>query len=294
MAGRFERTARFSICAILVVAVSVEIAIGEVVRGASKELKIQFQVQGGADWCDSRVKIRLTASSATAFQPETIPFLRMIGRIRAVVLVQCPTIEDIIFDGAVSGRVVFAAETSRLTKWRRFISLDSKTRRPECPPAVAVAMCNAQIDAYMTAQKLMRGRAFDETDWTSVLEPEANDLAFKAKGVVGKLRIVSRTDPDNSFSTAAQFASAIIADIRVGCPPVADAAGAVVATDFGFDLAQRDLVCRAPNQLAARNVILVWASKDKFQVFSLWAEDPTLEEATRFADQLVEAIRRLR
>jgi len=292
MAGRFERAARFATCAFLFSAVGVTTANGETVRGESKELRIQFQVMGGAGWCGSRAKIRLTAASASRFQADTVPFLQMIGRIRAVVLVQCPSIEHIAFDGVAAGRVVFAAETSRLTKWRRFISLDPKTRRPACPPSVTEDACVAQVEAFLTAQSLMRGRAFDDTELTSVLQPDSNDLAFRSNGVIGKLRITSRSDLGNDFSTAGQFADAIIADISETCTKAGGTAAPVKSKDFGYDLVQREMSCRPPNAPVAQDVILVWASKEKFQVFSLWAEDSAGSGAISFAGYLADAIRR--
>ena len=108
-------------------------AAGDVVKGQSRELGIRFEVRGGEAWCGSEVGIDLTADKADAIKPETLPFVRMAGRIRAVVMDQCPAVERIVFHAAAARRPALTIETTRLTRWRGLVHVDAATRRPTCP-----------------------------------------------------------------------------------------------------------------------------------------------------------------
>jgi hypothetical protein len=51
----------------------------EAPSGQSRELGIQFETLGGNAWCKPDVSVRLTAGQVAAFDPETVPFVQMIG-----------------------------------------------------------------------------------------------------------------------------------------------------------------------------------------------------------------------
>lgn len=289
MAGRFKRVTRLAFFVALFLATTIVPSLAEAVRGESRDLAIRFVVQGGLHWCGSHIKVLLTASSANSFQPDAIPFLQMIGRIRAVVLSQCPAIETIAFDGIVKGRTVFAAETSRLTRWRRFISLELATHRPICV-TTDDSNCLAKIDAYLLAHSLMRGDAFAETELTSVLQADSQDLEFRSKDVIGKLRMTSRAELSPEFPTPGQLADAIIANISDSCTKQGGVAEPTQGADYAPKLAERKMTCRGVNGSVSQNAVLVLASPEQFRVFSLWAEDPNRAQASNFADRLVKAI----
>lgn len=292
MAGRFERRFPALLCILAAIACIATNASGEAVHGRSRDLNIDFEVAGDNHWCRPRIDIRLTAPTERAFASDTVPFLQMIGRIRAVVLSQCPEIENIRFEGEASGRTVYSAETSRLTRWRRIIELDPTTHKPMCPSERA-ERCPAQVEAYLSAQRLFRGDSFADTELTSVLEPDSGDLTLRAGDVVGKLRIAAREQIAKEFATAPQFASAIISDIDEGCRQSGGRPEAEKPRDFDPALAERATICREPNKPAAYNIILVWATNDNFHVFSLWTEGRG-NRGFGVADRLARAIMRSR
>src|SRR5262245_9629096 len=95
------------------------------------------------------VAVALTAPKADAFQPEARSFVQMVGRIRAVVMDQCPTVERIVFEAAAQRRTVLPIEMTRLTRWQRLVPVDPETRRPACPRAEpAAAECAKRADAF--------------------------------------------------------------------------------------------------------------------------------------------------
>lgn len=293
MAGKFDRFILTSaLCAVCLVC-NPPFVHAEKVHGKSRNLGITFEVAGGANWCKPDVNIDLKAQSAATFQPDTVPFLQMIGRIRAVVLAQCPNIEVLRFDATAGQQVTFAAEMSRLTRWRRFIRLDPVTQRPLCPDAID-GTCAERVDAFLLAQKVMRGDNFADTEVVNASEGDDHDLSLRSGPVVGKLRIATRADELAGFSTAAQFASAIVSDIGNACTK--DGGNAVTAKtrSFGTNLARSETACRQAKGATAKTIVLVWATNDRFRVFSLWADDPNQPALSRFANRLTEAIRRVR
>ena len=293
MAGKSERFFLNIVGILVATAAHVAVARADSVSGESRLLGIKFEALGGTHWCSPRIKIRLTAPSSNHFAPDTVAFLQMVGRIRAVVMSQCPQIENIAYEGAAGGQRVFVAEMSRLTRWRRLIELDPTTLKPICPKVEATE-CASQIEAYMTARKLFRGSAFAHTELTSTLEPDSKNLTLRSKGVIGKLRITPREQVAPTFTTAAQFASAIVSQIGQNCRSGGGTSHTAKPINFGDDLAQREVTCRPPNQPAAWNVILVWATNDTYRVFSLWAQSPAGSQALSFAKHLAEAIKNAR
>src|SRR5436853_887146 len=109
MAGTFSNfMLQLMLGALLAAAPVTESVSAEPVKGQSRELGIQFEVRGGATWCAPDVTVALTATKPEAFKPETEQFVLMLGRIRAVVMDQCPAVERLIFDGAAGQRAVFS------------------------------------------------------------------------------------------------------------------------------------------------------------------------------------------
>ena len=112
-------------------------AAGEPVKGQSRELGIRFEVRGGEDWCGSEVGVDLTADKADAIKPDTLPFVRMAGRIRAVVMDQCRAVERIVFHAAAPRRPGLTIETTRLTRWRGLVHVDHRDAQADMPGAGA-------------------------------------------------------------------------------------------------------------------------------------------------------------
>lgn len=98
------------------------------IHGWSAGLRIEFSATGGQSWCGTDVSILLTAERGDSFQPDSVAFQRMIGRIRAAVQAECPTVQTVLFDGKVNNELVYAGETSSLGEWRHVV-LDPSTRK---------------------------------------------------------------------------------------------------------------------------------------------------------------------
>lgn len=292
MAGRFDRLFLYLLSVLVLAAAIPSTARTETVHGQSRELKIDFTVAGGTRWCGPLVRVLLTASATSAFAPDTIPFLQMVGRVRAVLQSLCPTIENIRFEGRTDNRLVFAAETLRLTKWRRLIELNPATGRPSCPPDTT--SCTSQVEAYLIAQALLRGESFQATELTGVLEPGNEGLTLRSNGVIGKLRVVPREQVAGEFATPAAFASAVVRSLEANCKSSGGRSKAVRSKDFKADIAQRSVGCKQPDRTGTQNIVLVWSSSANYAVLSLWGEGPGRGRAFDFASRLVRAIQRSR
>jgi hypothetical protein len=291
MAGRFK-TRRYLFATLLILSAS-ECASSraEEVHGESRDLGITFVVEGGAKWCRPDIVVKLSSGSADVFQPDAIPFLQMIGRIEAVVISQCPAIEKISFDGFVdSDRRVFAAEASRLTRWRRFIGLEPETRRPICQSSESMN-CASKIDAYAMVHALMRGAGFADVAVTALLQPDDSDLSFRFKDVVGKVRITPSDEIPPELAAADKFARAIAESIAEGCRADTGIADSIVQKAHGADLAEAELSCTQANKKKAKNIVIVSKSNDKFRVLSFWAENPGQGQARTIVDRTIAAIK---
>jgi hypothetical protein len=293
MVGRFDRPAHFLALIYFVVmfAAGVGSARADILHGQSQDLGIRFEAAGGMEWCKPNVVIRLTADKASVFQPETVPFLQMIGRIRAVVMDECPATESLFIEGVIKGRPVFASEMSRLTRWRRLVTLDHATRRPLCTLEADQAECQKRTEAYITARQLMRGKEFAETEITTMLEASNPDHLIWTSGVAtGKLRIADRADFSGVYSTGAQLADGIIADISNVCVQDGGMPSPSLSTDYNVNLTQRALLCRQPQDTPVQNVVLVHSTDTRFKVFSFRSEGAQTDAATTVALRLASAI----
>lgn len=290
MAGRFKRIGLVAGAILTLCVTAAGLAVAETVHGESRELGIRFQVAGGNTWCSPRIHIALTSDNPDALRSDSIPFIQMIGRIRAVVQSQCPKIETIVFEDGKSPGSGFKAEMSRLTQWRRLIAFRPSSPLPFCPPAVSGQQCEKQAEAYVIATGLLRGSRFDDAEIVNTLDADSDDLIFRFGHVVGKLRIVTEAEYAGQYSTAAKLADAITNGIEEACGK--DGGHDKPAHhDMGSNLARRDLHCRSPGQPDRQNAVLVWEAKGEFRVFSLLAEGNAAGEALRLAGDLARAIR---
>ena len=287
MAGRFD-LARLLILALGLSTFATASATGEPVRGRSQDLGIDFEFAGGSSWCADRVAVRLSSLKADAFKPDTIPFLQMIGRIRAIAATECDTIELLSFEGRTGGRTVFAAETSRLTRWRRFIILDPKLKRPVCPTA-ATNECDALVESYLLARTLMRGARFADVEITSLLEAGSDvHLAWRANEAIGKLRIVRIVDLPE-FATTEQFADAIAKDIGEACLADGGQEPQRRSLEYNERLSSRMIACQSPSQTVEQNILVTLADR-QFHVFSIWSDAPDSRAAAAMTLSLISAI----
>ena len=296
MAGKCKKPSVTSlVCALLAVATAGS-AAGEVVKGQSRELGIQFEVKGGEAWCGPEVAVALTAAKPDAFRPDTLPFVQMVGRIRAIVMDQCPGVERIAFDAAAQGRPALAVEMTRLTRWRRLFAVDPATRRPTCPrQEPAASACGTRAEAYLAAHRIMRGAQFAQAELTTVLdEQDEADAVWVAGGVVGKLTIKERSLLGGRYATNDQLGDAIASALSAQCSRdggVPDPAWA--ETWFGGSeraLAVRGLSCRPRSGPAGHHAVLVTSAGARFHVFALLADGSDAEAAQAAARQMAMAI----
>jgi hypothetical protein len=292
MAGKSDDLLRRLICAFVLLAAAATAATAEPVRGRSRDLGVTFELTGGEQWCATTVTVQLGADNASVYQPEGIPFLQMIGRIRAIINDQCPTVERIALEGSADGKKVFAAEMTRLTRWRRIIPIDPETQRPKCPPALTDRIeCDKRIAAYTTMSFLMRGPAFADAEITSFLEQRTDlHVAWQQNGVYGAVKISHRSDYGNHYTTNDAFADANLQSIEQACTASGGQSQAMPAATGSVALAYRGRLCRHTGQPIRASILLVASQGDWFYVISLWAEEPHIEAASTQAKSLAEAI----
>jgi hypothetical protein len=267
-------------------------ARAEPVQARSSELGIAFELAGEANWCDATVVVHLGADKASVYQPEGAPFLRMIGRIRAIINDQCPKVERVLFVGFEKDRKVFAAEMTRLTRWRRFIALDPETEGPTCAPLPPDdPECQKRTAAYATVMQLMQGPAFADVALTAVME-NRNDLhaAWEGGGASGALKLSHTSDFDGRYTTPLAFADANSEGLVEACEEEKGQSSRIPGPDLGDKIALRSVLCRRPDQPGRLNVVLVTSEDDWFYLFSLWAEEPHMAAADALARQLAEAL----
>jgi hypothetical protein len=297
MVGTFSsRVLELMLGALLAAATVTESVGAEPVKGQSRELGIQFEVRGGATWCAPDVAVALTATKPDAFKPESQQFVLMLGRIRAVVMDQCPAVERLIFDGAAEQRAVISIEMTRLTKWRRLIKLDPKTRRPPCPgPEPAATECGKRVEAYLVAHKVMRGDQFSTAELTTVLDDsESAHAIWQAGEVTGKLTIKERNEFAGRFASNSQLAEAVLHSLTDGCSR--DGAvhegmwSAIWSEGSGREAAVRGVSCHPPTDVPNHHALIVTSVGTRFHVFALLTRGNDAQTVNRAAQSLALAI----
>jgi hypothetical protein len=282
--------------ALLAAPLVAESVSAEPVKGQSRELGIQFEVTGGATWCGPDVVVALTAAKPDAFKPDTQQFVLMLGRIRAVVMDQCPAVERLIFDGAARQRAVMSIEMTRLTKWRRLIKLDPKTRRPPCPrPEAAAPECEKRVEAYLLVHKMMRGDQFSTAELTTVLgDSESAHAVWQSGEVTGKLTIKERNEFAGRFTSNSQLVEGVLHGLAHQCSrdgAVHEAMWSEIWSE-GSDreVAVRGFSCRPPADVPSHHALIVTSASSRFHVFALLARGHDPQAANRAAQSLARAI----
>jgi len=288
MAGKSDTVLRRLLWTALLLAAGLIPAAAEPVYGRSSELGIDFELAGDSDWCDATVVVQLGAANASVYQPESVPLLQMIGRIRAVIHDHCAKVERILIVGFVKEQKVFAAEMTKLTRWRRFISLDPKTETPVCtPPSPDDGECDKRIAAYAAVMDLMHGPAFADVELTSVME-DRTDLhaAWLEKGAFGVLKLSHRSEHDGRYTDNAAFADDNIDGIVKTCMEEGGQTARLPAPDYGGGVSFRSALCRRPGKPLRFNLVLVKSVDDWFYLFILWGEEPHMVAANALALRL--------
>ena len=282
-------------CALLAAATAGRVE-AEVVKGQSRELGIRFEVRGGEDWCGAEVGVDLASDKADAIKPDTLPFVRMAGRIRAVVMDQCPAVERIVFHAAAPRRPVLTIETTRLTRWRGLVHVDPATRRPTCPPRMPeAAECGKRAHAYLAVHRIMQGKDFAGTELTTLLDDQDEAHAvWVSGGVVGKLTVKDPGELGGRYASNGQLGDAIAAAIAAQCRRDGGAAQPVwTETWFGGserEVAVRGLSCRPRAGTAGHHALLVTQTDARFHIFALRADLGDAEAARAAASRMALAI----
>jgi hypothetical protein len=290
--GKSSRRAALRLACVLLAAATAGGAAGDVVKGQSRELGIRFEIRGGEAWCGAEVAVDLTAATANAVKPDAPPFVRMAGRIRAVVMDQCPAVERILFHAAAPRGPIATLETTRLTRWRGLAHVDSATRRPICPlQGPAAAECGKRADAYLAVHRIMRGEQFAEAELTTVLDDKDEAHAvWVVGGVVGKLTVQDRGDLGGRFASNGQLGDAIGAAVVAQCRRDGGAAQPAWAeTWFGGserEMAVRGLSCRPQAGRDGHHVLLVMQVATRFHIFAFLADQGDAAAARTAARRL--------
>jgi hypothetical protein len=284
------RRVAWTLCLLSVVGVSA--ADGQPVNGRSRELGLEFATVGGAKWCGPSVTVQLTGSDPAVLTLDHPLFLVTLGRIRAIVVGQCPAVEVLTFDGRSRNGRVFAAEVLRLTGWRRYVALDPVTQRPSCEGAAPdPSECNKRIAAYGTVKQLLRGPPFADTELTTMLDTAAEEhVVWRTGSVLGKLQLTNPRELASQFASNAELADAIIAQSEEACRTDGGAPGEIATGDYVGDLAYRSVGCQPVNGQAHQSSVLVASRDGWFYVFNLWAEAPHAEALDGFAIVLLRAV----
>jgi hypothetical protein len=310
MAGRSSTiAARLLACALPAVAIAGG-AAGEVVKGQSRDLGIQFEVSGGSAWCKPSVAVALTAARPDAFQPDDVPFVKMLGRIRAIVMDQCPAVERIAFDASARSRPVLSIEMTRLTRWRRLFRIDPDTRRPACrvePRVVPLVVprvvpgrspaeeCGRRSDAYLVTHRTMRGDQFAEAELTTVLDEQDDAHAVWVLGdVIGKLTIMERSEFSGRYASNADLGRAIAGAIGAQC----GRDGGISEEDWGEawflrsdrEIAVRGISCRPKAGAPSHHAVLVTTEASRFHIFALLTSASDAKTARDAAAHMASAI----
>jgi len=220
--------------------------------------------------------VRLTTSNPAVLKLDYPALLVTLGRIRAIVLDQCPSVEVLSFDGVSGGNNVFAAEVTRLTKWRRYAAIDPSTHRLACQGAPPNSSeCDKRIAAYVSAKQMLRGPQFADTEITTLLDISTEDhLVWRTGSVLGKLQLTNIQELAGQFTSNAALADAIIGQSAQACQAEGGVPGEVAAGDYVGDLAYRSVSCQPAGRQAHQSSTLIASRDGWFYVFSLWAEAP--------------------
>lgn len=262
------------------------LAWAEVPSGQSRELGIQFETLGGDGWCKPDVKLRLTAAQAGVFQPETVPFVQMIGRIRSILLDACPQAERLVFDAQAGKEAAPAIEMSRLTAWEVLYTVDPKTRKPGCAPDVSD--CALRAEAFVALHKALRGDAFAETRVTTLLDDQAPEHAVWVSGsVVGKLTVNPSDAFGNRFTTAGQLAEAMAFSLGHTCRAGGGTDEGLWSETYQKGTLVFGLTCNETGGARQQNAFVVSAASQLFRVFSFFDVAETTVSVSDAARQVM-------
>jgi hypothetical protein len=288
MAGKSDTILSFACAALLFVGGLTAVA-SEPVRGQSRDLGITFELAGDSDWCNATVVVELSADKPSVYQPDGIPFVKMIGRIRAIIDGQCPKLERILYVGFAKDRKVFAAEMTKLTAWRRVIGLDPETETPACKPAGDA--CDRRIAAYVKVAQVMSGPFFADVELTSVMENGDDlDVGWTSNRAFGALKLSRRSEHQGRYSDSAAFADASRTGLEEACEKDGGRPLQLQGPDYGSVLAFRSVLCQRPGKPSRLNIVVITSEGDWFYLFSLWGEEPNMAPANTMASRIAEAL----
>ena len=116
---------------------------------------------------------------------------------------------------------------TRLTGWRRFISLNTANARPMCRNAERGAVgdgdaaCSARIAAYETANAVLRGEDFREAVLADYLDLSVSThLTWRAGDTVGKVTALDVEETYKNFGSLGGLLDAIAGIVGPDCGTV--------------------------------------------------------------------------
>ena len=266
MAGR-SRLAAAAAMAMLALPGLTSESQAERVHGRSQELGIAFTTSD-SEWCGPIVSILLTADRVDVFDLYTIKLQQMIGRIRAVILDQCPLAERLQFEGQVKAKRAVVFETTRVTSWARLIQLTDDGAPELC---TAAAPCEGRRLAYAHALQLLSGTEF--ADWVIDIRRSstADGVLWRSKLASGKLSVVGNSILSTHGTDAGQLADALLKEIGERCLADTGKLETYWGESYGDAIHVRGLSCRREGKAQEEHAVAVMATASGYSLASALA-----------------------
>lgn len=188
----------------------------EIPFGENKKLGISFQVEGGQDWCGSKVTVSLNAKKSKVLTENSEEFQHMLGRIRAIIEGYCPEAGTISFLGNAGGTEVSVGESARFTNWM-YVPHKIGGKQASCAGPDDVALCAQRWSVFFKAREIFSRPGFEKVLLTRYLSTDAGaDVEFTAGSASGRVSFIS-SETGIPFKSSAEFVEYQMNKLRDRC-----------------------------------------------------------------------------
>lgn len=214
MGGRSSVTP-WTCAAISAIALST-VAFAEAPTGQSKSLGISFKVLSDKpEWCNANVSVQLVARKASTFAGNREALQQTIGRIRAIIVGECPGVQKISFQGIHNKRPTYQAASWRLARWR-LVELNSQGM-PVCP--ASDEPCDKRSAGFIRLLEYMASSSFRNIEFTRFLDASSSALVEwrDPYGNVGHLKQLTPAPDVMATMTTADAANRLMRSLLKQC-----------------------------------------------------------------------------